>query len=154
MPRAYLPVLLLGIVTVCAVCLGLRWRVLLDAAPLPATALIEPARAGQAAPAATAPPPASVAASGPAPASAPAALPLAAPAPPPAAGSVRVELNTAGAAQLERLPGIGPVLAQRIVDYRRQHGAFKSVDQLLDVSGIGPKKFAELKDWAYVQPLH
>ncbi|MWA04430.1 ComEA family DNA-binding protein [Actinomadura sp. LD22] len=56
-----------------------------------------------------------------------------------------VDLNTATAAQLDQLPGVGPVLAQRIVDYRTQHGGFHSVDQLQDVDGIGARRFADLK---------
>jgi competence protein ComEA len=56
----------------------------------------------------------------------------------------RVNLNTATAGDLDGLPGIGPVLAQRIVDYREQQGPFTSVDQLDDVPGIGPAIFAEL----------
>ena len=57
-----------------------------------------------------------------------------------------VDLNTATAADLDALPGIGPVLAQRIVDHRAEHGPFTSVDQLDDVSGIGPAIFAELAE--------
>jgi competence protein ComEA len=49
-----------------------------------------------------------------------------------------LNLNTATAADLDGLPGIGPVLAQRIVDYRDQQGRFTAVDQLDDVPGIGP----------------
>jgi competence protein ComEA len=56
----------------------------------------------------------------------------------PAGPAARVNLNTATAADLDALPGIGPVLAQRIVDYRDQQGRFTSVDQLDDVPGIGP----------------
>lgn len=56
-----------------------------------------------------------------------------------------VDLNTATATQLDQLPGVGPVLAQRIVDYRTQHGGFHSVDELRQVSGIGDAKFADLK---------
>ena len=55
-----------------------------------------------------------------------------------------VDLNAAGAADLDALPGIGPVLAQRIVDYRTRNGPFTSVDQLDDVPGIGPAIFAQL----------
>ena len=55
-----------------------------------------------------------------------------------------LDLNAATAADLDALPGIGPVLAQRIVDHRGEHGAFTSVDQLDDVSGIGPAVLAEL----------
>ncbi|WP_138733080.1 ComEA family DNA-binding protein [Modestobacter excelsi] len=57
-----------------------------------------------------------------------------------------VDLNTATAADLDALPGIGPVLAQRIVDHRTANGPFTSVDQLDDVSGIGPAVFADLVD--------
>lgn len=55
-----------------------------------------------------------------------------------------LDLNTATADELDGLPGIGPVLAQRIVDHRSAHGPFASVDRLDDVSGIGPAIFAEL----------
>ncbi len=57
-----------------------------------------------------------------------------------------IDLNTATEADLDTLPGIGPALAQRIIDYRTQHGAFRSVDELRNVSGIGDAKFAEIKD--------
>jgi competence protein ComEA len=63
----------------------------------------------------------------------------------PAAGG-RVNLNTATVADLDALPGIGPVLAQRIVDHRARAGRFASVDELNDVSGIGPAIFAGLAD--------
>jgi competence protein ComEA len=55
-----------------------------------------------------------------------------------------LDLNTATAAELDALPGIGPVLAQRIVDHRTASGPFTSVDQLDEVSGIGPAIFADL----------
>jgi competence protein ComEA len=58
----------------------------------------------------------------------------------------RLNLNTAGAAELDALPGIGPVLAQRIVDHRTREGAFTSVDQLDDVPGIGPAIAAHLAE--------
>ncbi len=61
----------------------------------------------------------------------------------PAPGGL-VDLNTAGLADLDALPGIGPVLAQRILDHRAQHGPFGSVQELDDVSGIGPSLFAEV----------
>jgi len=57
-----------------------------------------------------------------------------------------VDLNTATVEQLQTLSGIGPVLAQRIIDYRTAHGPFASVDGLQHVGGIGPAKFAEIKD--------
>lgn len=56
-----------------------------------------------------------------------------------------VDLNSATSAQLEDLPGVGPVLAQRIVDWRTEHGRFTTVDELNEVSGIGEKIFAQLK---------
>lgn len=55
-----------------------------------------------------------------------------------------VDLNSAGAAELEDLPGVGPVLAQRIIDHRQQHGPFSTVDELQDVPGIGPAVFGGL----------
>jgi competence protein ComEA len=57
----------------------------------------------------------------------------------------RVDLNTATVAQLDALPGVGPVLAQRIVDHRQQHGPFRSVEALRDVNGIGEARFADLR---------
>jgi competence protein ComEA len=59
-------------------------------------------------------------------------------------GGGLLDLNAATVADLDALPGIGPVLAQRIVDHRTAHGPFTSVDQLDDVSGIGPAIFADL----------
>ncbi|QIM17424.1 ComEA family DNA-binding protein [Leucobacter insecticola] len=57
-----------------------------------------------------------------------------------------VNLNSADAAQLETLPRIGPALAQRIVDWRQTNGAFSSVEQLLEVSGVGAKILENLRD--------
>ncbi|WUT35558.1 ComEA family DNA-binding protein [Streptomyces sp. NBC_00690] len=56
-----------------------------------------------------------------------------------------LSLSTATAEELDTLPGVGPVLVQHIIDYRTQHGGFRSVDQLRDVDGIGDRRFAELK---------
>ncbi|MFL6136236.1 MAG: helix-hairpin-helix domain-containing protein [Frankiaceae bacterium] len=57
-----------------------------------------------------------------------------------------VDLNAASAGELDALPGVGPVLAERIVDYRTAHGAFRSVDELEQVPGIGPSKMADLRE--------
>lgn len=62
------------------------------------------------------------------------------------AGTGLVNVNTAGAAELETLPGVGEVIAQRIIDHRTAHGPFTSVDQLIDVSGIGEATLASLRD--------
>lgn len=56
------------------------------------------------------------------------------------AASLPVNINTADAAELAALPGIGEVLAQRILDYRRVHGVFSAVEQLTNVEGIGEGK--------------
>ncbi|MFJ6740967.1 helix-hairpin-helix domain-containing protein [Streptomyces sp. NPDC091279] len=63
-----------------------------------------------------------------------------------AAPGAPVALNTATVEQLDSLPGVGPVLAQHIVDYRTQHGGFRSVDELRQVNGIGDRRFADLKN--------
>ena len=57
-----------------------------------------------------------------------------------------VDLNTATAEQLDTLPGVGPATAEAILSYRTEHGPFTSVDELLDVRGIGDAKLAELRD--------
>lgn len=59
---------------------------------------------------------------------------------------VLVNINTAGAGELEALEGIGPALAQRIVEYREEHGPFQSVDELLEVKGIGEAKLEKFRD--------
>jgi len=56
-----------------------------------------------------------------------------------------VNLNTATLAQLDTLPGVGPVLAQRIVDYRAQHNGFRSVGELRQVDGVGDARFEQLR---------
>ena len=63
----------------------------------------------------------------------------------------KININTATANQLELLPGIGEVIAQRIVDYRTESGPFQSVDDLLNVSGIGEKKLEQIKPYAKVE---
>ncbi len=56
----------------------------------------------------------------------------------------KVNLNTAGVEELDALPKVGPVLAQRIVDWRKEHGLFKSVEELDAVDGVGPKMLETL----------
>jgi competence protein ComEA len=63
----------------------------------------------------------------------------------PAAGA-KVSLASATVEQLDELPGIGPVTAQKIVDWRAAHGPFRSVDDLDDVPGIGPARIEQLRD--------
>lgn len=58
----------------------------------------------------------------------------------------KVDLNTATLTDLDTLPGVGPVTAQRIVDWRTEHGRFDSVDQLREIDGIGPGRFDKLRD--------
>jgi competence protein ComEA len=63
-----------------------------------------------------------------------------------------VDLNQATQRQLDVLPGIGPVLASRIVEYRQRNGGFRSVSELQAVSGIGSKRYAAMKDMVTVGP--
>jgi competence protein ComEA len=58
----------------------------------------------------------------------------------------KLNINSATESDFDGLPGIGPVLAQKIVAYREQHGPFHSIQDLMKVSGVGPKKFDSLKD--------
>jgi competence protein ComEA len=62
-----------------------------------------------------------------------------------AAPSAPINLNSATAEQLDTLDGVGPATAQKILEYRTQHGGFSSIDDLAQVPGIGPKKLAALK---------
>ncbi len=61
-----------------------------------------------------------------------------------------LDVNTASAPDLDALPGIGPALAQRIVDYRRTRGPFKKIDDLINVSGIGPKLLEKIKPYLMI----
>jgi competence protein ComEA len=62
------------------------------------------------------------------------------------ASTGKISLNQASADDLDALPGIGPALSQRIVDYRSTIGSFQSIEELTEVSGIGPKLFAKIRD--------
>ena len=65
--------------------------------------------------------------------------------------SGKININTANASTLQTLPGIGPVLSERIIEYRNQNGLFEIIDDIKDVSGIGEKKFEGIKDLICVQ---
>jgi len=62
-----------------------------------------------------------------------------------------LNLNTVTPKQLESLPGIGPVLAKRIVDFREKKGGYRRIEELLAVPGISEKKFKVLRDYLTVQ---
>ncbi|MFJ4286618.1 helix-hairpin-helix domain-containing protein [Paenarthrobacter nicotinovorans] len=70
---------------------------------------------------------------------------------PAAVAGAKININTASLEELGTLPRVGPVTAQRIVDWRKEHGAFTSVDELDAVDGIGPKLMESLKDLVTVQ---
>jgi competence protein ComEA len=60
--------------------------------------------------------------------------------------SPTVNLNTATAEQLQKLPGVGPKVAARIIEYRQKNGPFKKIEELMNVRGVGEKSFLKLKD--------
>ena len=64
----------------------------------------------------------------------------------------KINLNTATASELTILPGIGEVKAKAIVEYRIAHNGFKSIEEIMEVKGIGEKTFIKLKDLIYVEP--
>ncbi|GAG57850.1 unnamed protein product [marine sediment metagenome] len=65
--------------------------------------------------------------------------------------SAKININTANANMLQTLPGIGPVLSERIIEYRNQNGLFGVIDDIKDVSGIAEKKYEGIKDLICVQ---
>jgi len=70
----------------------------------------------------------------------------------PSAPAARVNLNRAGVEELEILPDVGPVLAARIVEWRRRHGRYRTVDDLRAVKGIGKTRLERLRPLVTVQP--
>jgi competence protein ComEA len=68
-----------------------------------------------------------------------------------AAAADLVNINTANAEQLQSLPGIGPAIAEKIIEYRTQNGPFKQKEDIQNVQGIGPKKYEAIKDLITVE---
>jgi competence protein ComEA len=71
---------------------------------------------------------------------------------PPTAPADLININTASSEELDSLPGIGPTTAQKIIDYRIQHGDFQQIEDIMNVSGIGPATFDDIKDLITVGP--
>ena len=70
-----------------------------------------------------------------------------------ATATAPVNLNTATVEQLATIPGVGPRMAERIIDYRQKNGGFKKVEDLMNVSGVGEKSFLKMKPLITVAPL-
>ena len=69
-----------------------------------------------------------------------------------ASAAAPLNLNTATAVQLEKLPGVGPRTAARIVEYRQKNGSFKKIEELMNVRGMGEKSFLRIKNQITVVP--
>jgi len=67
--------------------------------------------------------------------------------------TAQINLNTASTTELESLPGVGPAMAARIVEYRERNGGFRRIEDLMNIQGIGEKRFLELKPQIVVTPL-
>lgn len=61
-------------------------------------------------------------------------------------GEQKININTASLDELQKLPRVGPQVAQRIIDFRKEHGNFKKIEEIMKVRGIGEKTFNQLKD--------
>ncbi|WP_052446764.1 ComEA family DNA-binding protein [Candidatus Soleaferrea massiliensis] len=66
-------------------------------------------------------------------------------------GEGKIDINTATSEELQRIPGIGPATAEKILDYRAEIGVFTSLDQLLEVKGIGEKKLETIREYAVIE---
>ena len=64
----------------------------------------------------------------------------------PSGQGLKIDINTAGAEELQTLPGIGPVKAQAIIEYRNAYGGFVSTEEIMEVRGIGPATYEKIKD--------
>jgi len=64
----------------------------------------------------------------------------------------KLDLNLATRTELEQLPGVGPVLAEAILNFRRENGRFHFIEELMDVPGIGEKKFLNIRDLVFCSP--
>jgi comEA protein len=64
----------------------------------------------------------------------------------------KININTASLEELQKLPRIGPKIAQRVIDYRKANGDFKKIEEIMKVKGIGEKTFNRLKDMIIVGP--
>ena len=80
------------------------------------------------------------------------AMPEPTPAPTPESAPLLVDLNTATAQELDQLPGIGEVFSERIVAYRTENGPFQTIEEIMDVDGIGESVFASLSPYITVSP--
>lgn len=65
----------------------------------------------------------------------------------------KININTASLAELQKLPRIGPKVAQRIIDYRKEHGKFKKAEEIMKVRGISEKTYKKIKDLIIVEPM-
>lgn len=70
-----------------------------------------------------------------------------------AADGPKVNINTASVSELTTLPGIGEVKAKAIIEYRVANGGFKSIEEIMEVKGIGEKTFLKIKDLIYIEPV-
>ena len=63
----------------------------------------------------------------------------------------KVNINKASSSEIQKIPGIGPVLAQRVIDFRNKNGKFEIIDDLMDVKGIGSKKLEKIRAWILIE---